>query len=192
MVDDSLVREEHEILERNAGLELDELVVNAPNGLDRRAFLRRGLALSTGLSLGGVFESFLARSARSQGPGPGYGPLADVTDPNTGLPLLRLPEGFSYFSFGWTNDPIRGGVLTPSAHDGMAAIGVGEVHYVLIRNHERSSNTPFRAPTYDPKAGGARPTFSSIPSPVRSSRSGLASRARFATAPADALHGAHG
>lgn len=93
-----------------------------------------------------------------------YGPLAPVADRSTGLPLLQLPKGFSYQSFGWTGDRMDDGQPCPDRHDGMAVVGVrhartrpgrghghghGNKHgmeYVLIRNHERGAGEPIRAP----------------------------------------------
>lgn len=70
-----------------------------------------------------------------------YGPLSPVADSTTGLSLLKLPEGFTYTSIGWTGDSMSDGTLTPDRHDGMAVVsGRGGVsgECVLIRNHERS------------------------------------------------------
>jgi hypothetical protein len=39
------------------------------------------------------------------------------------LPLLALPEGFSYSSYGWTGDPMSDSRPTPGSHDGMAVVG---------------------------------------------------------------------
>ena len=65
-------------------------------------------------------EAWRARSA-AVAPGDGYGPLAPIEDEATGLPLLQLPNGFRYISFGWTGDVLDDGLRTPGAHDGMAA-----------------------------------------------------------------------
>ncbi len=77
-----------------------------------------------------------------------YGPIAPVADLTTGLPLLQLPEGFSYRSHGWTGDPMRDGRPTPSNHDGMAVVRASRVsrdgrgtEFVLVRNHERGLAT---------------------------------------------------
>lgn len=89
-----------------------------------------------------------------------YGELAPVTDRTTGLPLLQLPRGFSYQSFGWSGDRMSDGQPSPDRHDGMAvmqgrghAFGLanGRGHgrgaeLVLIRNHERGAESPIRAP----------------------------------------------
>jgi secreted PhoX family phosphatase len=88
-----------------------------------------------------------------------YGPLAPVADRTTGLPLLQLPRGFNYRSFGWSGDRMDDGQPCPDRHDGMAVVSVrkpgwknrGRGHglgleYVLIRNHERGAGTPIQAP----------------------------------------------
>ncbi len=146
--EDSLLIERHEA----AGY-TDDLAAPAADA-SRRSFLRRGAAVGGGVAVASVFDSFLGRAAFGQAPGPGYGPLAEVIDPATGLPLLRLPAGFEYMSFGWTGDPLTGGAGTPGAHDGMAVIPVGGDRIVLIRNHERGAGSSFRAPIYDPRAAG--------------------------------------
>ena len=74
-----------------------------------------------------------------------YGPVAPVNDLVTGLPLIQLPAGFSYKSYGWTGDVMSDGLLTPSAHDGMGLVRTRKVgrstEMVLVRNHERSTST---------------------------------------------------
>ncbi|MCL1633133.1 DUF839 domain-containing protein [Luteimonas sp. SX5] len=94
-----------------------------------------------------------------------YGPLSPVADRTTGLPLLQLPRGFSYRSFGWTGDLMGNGQPCPDKHDGMAVVGfrrprgdrfgrrgdrVRGTEMVLIRNHERGGAAPIDAPAmYD-------------------------------------------
>jgi secreted PhoX family phosphatase len=95
-----------------------------------------------------------------------YGALAPMNDLSTGLPLLQLPPGFRYKSFGWSGDPMRDGHPTPDRHDGMAVMrgqgrfgfhfdhehfcGGGGPAIVLIRNHERGAGTLIQAPSvYD-------------------------------------------
>ena len=74
-----------------------------------------------------------------------YGPLAPVNDQVTGLPLLQLPPGFTYKSYGWTNDAMSDGLPTPSTHDGMGVVSMRKVgrstEYILVRNHERSTSS---------------------------------------------------
>ncbi len=70
--------------------------------MDRRDFLLKTAAVATGAVV--PLQSLLARAATGA---PirqtlGYGPLAPVNDSTTGLPLLHLPPGFTYFTFGWT------------------------------------------------------------------------------------------
>jgi len=81
-----------------------------------------------------------ALAARSRSLASPYGPLAPVADTTTGLPLLRLPPGFSYASYGWAGDPMADGQPTPPSHDGMAVVaarGAAGGELVLVRNHER-------------------------------------------------------
>jgi len=127
-------------------------------------------------SLGGLYsrQAFAAGDPTRLTPIPSpYGTLAPVADQSTGLPLLQLPPGFSYSTFGWSGDPMADGQPCPDRHDGMAvmrnpgnAIGVGRngrgngrgPELVLIRNHERGGAAPILAPgMYDTgDIGGGR------------------------------------
>lgn len=111
----------------------------------------------------------------------GYGPLHPVSDETTGLPLIHLPEGFRYSSFGWRGDLLDDGTPTPPAHDGMAAFaGPGDfVH--LVRNHEIEVAPAFApAGAYDPGAGGGTTTVVFDPSTgrARSARASLSGTLR--------------
>ena len=100
----------------------------------------------------------------------GYGPLAPVADMTTGLPLLELPRGFRYLTFGWTGDPMTNGSPTPRSHDGMAAFSAKNGLVALVRNHEvvfpaitaQNPNptrlTAFGDNPYDPAGGGGTTT----------------------------------
>jgi uncharacterized protein len=88
----------------------------------------------------------------------GYGPLRPVNDATTGLPLLELPEGFRYLTFGWTGDPMDDGRRIPPLHDGMAAFAGEKGRVVLLRNHEVGPGAALSAPTYDSYAGGGTTT----------------------------------
>jgi len=120
-----------------------------------------------GFAMATPLEAFLARFAHDGIEGvrppdaPGYGPLAPVKDRTTGLPLLWLPEGFSYLTFGWTGDPMNDGRRTPHMHDGMAAFPAGRTRVRLVRNHESSLDTGAfaRADAYDEAAGGGTTTI---------------------------------
>ena len=123
--------------------------------ITRRRFLTSTLGAA---ALTGPFGALGARPVAAARPAvsPDYGPLAPVLDHTTGLALLSLPKGFEYISFGWTRDPMSGGLLTPSSHDGMAAFRLGDTIH-LVRNHERGNGvgafvaSPY---TYDPRSGG--------------------------------------
>ncbi|HSW05423.1 PhoX family protein [Aquabacterium sp.] len=74
-----------------------------------------------------------------------YGAVAPVNDLTTGLPLIELPPGFSYKSYGWRGDIMADGLATPSNHDGMGVVlqrRVGRsTEIVLVRNHELSNGS---------------------------------------------------
>lgn len=82
-----------------------------------------------------------------------------MKDATTGLPLLELPEGFRYLTFGWTGDEMSNGKPTPPAHDGMAAFTGEDDTVVLVRNHEVSASLAFGDAPYDPQAGGGTTTI---------------------------------
>ncbi|MFM8898390.1 MAG: alkaline phosphatase PhoX [Burkholderiales bacterium] len=74
-----------------------------------------------------------------------YGLTAPVNDLTTGLPLIELPQGFSYKSYGWRGDLMSDGLLTPGAHDGMGVVVSRRVgrssEIILVRNHELSTSS---------------------------------------------------
>lgn len=122
----------------------------------RRNFLVNGGRTAGAVAIASSFQNLLGRAAVAAKANSGdYGPLAPVNDETTGLPLLQLPEGFRYRSFGWTGDPMADGQKTPGAHDGMAVIGATDGRLVLCRNHELNGNgVPFTAAerSFDPAA----------------------------------------
>ncbi|MEL7538072.1 MAG: alkaline phosphatase PhoX [Pseudomonadota bacterium] len=115
--------------------------------VSRRTFLRSSAAAG-GLALAAPLNSLHARQVAGFRPDfrNGYGPIAPVADKTTGLPLLKLPKGFTYESFGWTGDIMSDGTLTPDRHDGMAVVDFqwrrGDFEMTLIRNHERGAGAP--------------------------------------------------
>jgi secreted PhoX family phosphatase len=130
--------------------------------MDRRSFLKGAVAGTAAIP----FTAFIARTSAQdrrggvrRGQTAGYGPLFPTEDRTTGLPLLLLPEGFEYMSFGWTGDVLESGARTPGAHDGMAAFAAGNGRVRLVRNHEMGRGTPFSAATYDPAAAGGTTTL---------------------------------
>lgn len=127
----------------------------------RRTFLRATIA-GAGAAFATPLEALLARveSGRAPDDALDFGPLGPVKDEATGLPLLQLPEGFRYVSFGWTGDPLDDGGQTPGAHDGMAAFAQSGPRVTLVRNHEITGTRSFAASlTYDPGAGGGTTTL---------------------------------
>ena len=154
-----------------------------PSRPTRRSFLSASAGLSAAAvgsgAVAGAFGAFLNRAAAAPRRGPGtetkpgrgvgFGPPVPVADETTGLPLLSLPEGFRYKSFGWTGEPMADGRPTPGQHDGMGVVSeatdaAGNRVLTLVRNHERdgeddgyeavSADTAF-----DPKAPGACSTL---------------------------------
>lgn len=95
----------------------------------RRDFLTRGAQFAGGaLGAAALASLGLPREERT---GP-YGPLKP--DP---AGVLDLPAGFSYTAFSQTGEPMSDGLLTPGAHDGMAAFAGPGGTVILVRNHEQ-------------------------------------------------------
>lgn len=129
---------------------------------------RRRLLQASGLGLGAAalnlspVGQLLAQAGSSSLVQPGYGPLHAVHDLNTGLPLLKLPRGFSYTTFGWAGEPLVGDRACPNKHDGMGVVRAEGGVITLVRNHEigaepGGSYTPSGA-TWDPDCAGGTTT----------------------------------
>ena len=88
---------------------------------DRRTFLRRG-AMGAGALWALSLDPFMARRAHGAAIANPYGPISPKIDETTGLPLIKLPDGFRYMSYGWTGDLMADNVRTPNLHDGMAVV----------------------------------------------------------------------
>lgn len=135
---------------------------NAVSAMDRRSFLKSAAAAAAAVP----FHALLARAEGLSRVGsarvlrtPGYGPLIDAVDGTTGLPLLKLPEGFRYVTFGWEGDVMADGQQTPGKHDGMGAFAAGPGRVRLVRNHETDKGTPFSEVAYDTAACGGTTTI---------------------------------
>jgi uncharacterized protein len=124
--------------------------------MDRRSLLKSAAMVAASVPL----QAFLARvEAAPKKTSVGYGRLRQTLDGTTGLPLLLLPGGFHYVTFGWRGDLMDDGVTTPGVHDGMAAFSAGTGRTRLVRNHEIAQGTPFSGAKYDPAAGGGTTTL---------------------------------
>ena len=116
-----------------------------------RRNLLKGLAGSTALPFVGAFAALQAQQAIGANGATtlvdsAYGPIAPANDITTGLPLLQLPAGFTYKSFGWRGDLMTDGRMCPSGHDGMGVVLSRKVgrstELVLVRNHEIGGTAP--------------------------------------------------
>lgn len=130
----------------------------------RRRFLKAGgLAATAAFGLSPLGQ-LLARAGGAHGAPshPGYGRLRPVRDLTTGLPLLRLPEGFSYITFGWAGEEMQDGAPCPGAHDGMGLVCADGDLLTLVRNHEVVTGAGSFAPasaTYDARCAGGTATL---------------------------------
>ncbi|MCU1290615.1 MAG: hypothetical protein JWN60_2844 [Acidobacteria bacterium] len=95
----------------------------------------------------------------------GFGELVPTAAKNTGETLLALPRGFQYNVIGKVKSRMGDGLVTPSAHDGMATFNVKN-ELRVIRNHEVSGGrVPKEAAGigksnhYDETAGGGTTTL---------------------------------
>jgi uncharacterized protein len=116
-----------------------------------RRQLLKGLAGASALPFVGALAAMQSRELLAAGgttelaPSP-YGPIAPVNDLSTGLPLLQLPAGFAYKSYGWRGDIMADGKACPGGHDGMGVVVSRKVgrstELVLVRNHELGGTGP--------------------------------------------------
>jgi secreted PhoX family phosphatase len=160
-------REIREMIERHSAQHADvpSDATAAPSGdMDRRTFLRGAAAVSSA-AIVGALQTFHARKAEARAwrdwyEGNPYGDPVPTLDEVTGLPLIGLPPGFRYWSYGWTGDPFfasfAGGPATPPAHDGMAVIRQVGPWAILCRNHEVGPQPAFvdGSLCYSPAGGG--------------------------------------
>lgn len=131
--------------------------------LARRRFLALSASTVGAAALGlSPFGRLLAHAGLPAGRIAGFGPLAPVADATTGLPLLKLPAGFSYRSFGWATTAMSDGRPTPSHHDGMGIVHADGARLTLVRNHEcdgEGGTFGDAAMTYDADVDGGTTTM---------------------------------
>ncbi|PQO46112.1 alkaline phosphatase PhoX [Blastopirellula marina] len=123
----------------------------------RREFLSDTFSVFGAFAVGGALSTFGARTAKGEMVKQSLS-LVPAVDEATGLPLLKLPEGFRYISYGWTGDEMNDGQVTPPMHDGMGVVAKSGNLLMLTRNHENSKVGPsfqFKdGQPYDSKATG--------------------------------------
>jgi len=129
----------------------------------RRQFLKLS---ATAAALGALgltpMGRLLAQAGQPNGRVAGFGALKPIKDLATGQPLLMLPEGFSYTTFGWTGSTMSDGIATPRQHDGMGVVHAEGSRLTLVRNHECDTATQSFGPasmTYDSAVDGGATTL---------------------------------
>ncbi len=108
----------------------------------RRAFLRYSAACAGSFITAATLESIVncARGRnRCAETNAGYGALAPAEDQH-GDPILALPPGFQYVTFGRIGEPMHDGTPTPINPDGMGAFAGSSGTVRLFRNHEVGKN----------------------------------------------------
>ena len=105
----------------------------------RREFLNETFSSVAGFGVAAAFSALSGRFALGES-AMASRELIPIKDENTGIPLIRLPEGFRYETYGWTNDPMSDGLPTPTDHDGMGVVAEKDSVVTIIRNHEVSSD----------------------------------------------------
>jgi secreted PhoX family phosphatase len=130
--------------------------------ISRRDFVKGSAAVAASTA----FAALSNRVSAAQLPfSDDYGPLQVTNCKATGLPLLALPEGFEYISFGWTGQPQSDGAITNSLHDGMAVVAARGNTIALVRNHEvgstsgRKTHPVGNRGVYNPAQGGGTSTL---------------------------------
>jgi secreted PhoX family phosphatase len=123
----------------------------------RRTLLTAGLLGAGTISLGLLAYARHQGASRSEKIPELMGPLGLVEDETTGLPLLRLPEGFRYKTLSWAGTKLHDGHMVPGAADGMGVVRQEGARVTMVRNHElQGSAAPIGAPetAYDVTPGG--------------------------------------
>ena len=126
----------------------------------RRNFLTSaaaGISSTSIIATLGKFNHVQAGQVSKSDKASPYGEIKPTRDLTTGLPLLKLPEGFSYQTYGWTSQTMSDGRKTPGGHDGTGVINDDNGILTLCRNHELGGLRKAFADdknTYNPQAPG--------------------------------------
>ncbi|MBT8049473.1 MAG: DUF839 domain-containing protein [Xanthomonadales bacterium] len=123
----------------------------------RRQFLKASLLGAGGISIGLIAFSRYYPAGKPLAISEPMGPLRVVNDETTGLPLLRLPEGFRYKSLSWAGARLHDGNAVPGSADGMGVVRHEGSRVTLVRNHElQGAGGPIGDPekAYDATPGG--------------------------------------
>jgi secreted PhoX family phosphatase len=127
------------------------------SGSSRREFLAASLLGAGGISLGLIAFARYHVAGKPPPISEAMGPLAVVNDETTGLPLLRLPDGFRYKSMSWAGTTMHDGHPVPGAADGMGVVRQKGTRVTMVRNHElQGSSGPIgdSENAYDATPGG--------------------------------------
>lgn len=123
----------------------------------RRDFLRSGFAGAGAVSFGLLALSQYGCQRRYELEDSPFGPLLEVADETTGLPILLLPEGFEYRTISWAGEALSDGYTCPGSFDGMGIVAETDTEIRLVRNHETRGSTGAIGPpeqSYDITGGG--------------------------------------
>lgn len=123
----------------------------------RRQFLKSSLLGAGGISLGLIAFARFRVAGKPPRISESMGRLRVVDDEATGLPLLRLPEGFRYRSMSWAGTQLHDGHAVPGSADGMGVVRQDGNRITLVRNHElQGAGNPMGDPknAYDDSPGG--------------------------------------
>jgi secreted PhoX family phosphatase len=126
-------------------------------GTSRRDFLTASLLGAGGISLGLVAFAKYQVTGKPPPVSEAMGPLNVVNDEATGLPLLKLPQGFRYKSMSWAGTPLHDGHTVPGAADGMGVVQQEGSRITMVRNHELYNSSGAigdPANAYDVTTGG--------------------------------------
>ena len=129
----------------------------SPMSIDRRLFLRHSLTAGLAAAVLSELGSASARHPKQRAVADRQRPLSPTPDASTGRYLLRLPEGFRYFSFAWSGERLASGGVIPTAADGMGVVASSGSRLTLVRNHEIAQTLGAFDATdlaYDPHCGG--------------------------------------